>query len=608
MRSIDLLSPKAEDPGPPREDTWRLEDLYPDLEAWQAAFAEAEATLPEVEARRGRLSEGPDVVAEALGVYFAAVRRIRQVFSYASNGSNIDQRDAEGRARHQRTAMLFTKLASAAAWVEPELLALPEGQLRAWLAESPALSPYAVHLDDVLRKAPHTLGAEAEAVLAAAGDITHSAETIYGVFTHAEMPFEELRLSTGEAVRVDHAGYTRHRGGPVREDRAAVMGSFFECFRGYQGTIGTALNAQIQSDWFRARTRRYPSCVASALNGDNIPPAVYRTLVEGTNAQLPVLHRYLRLRARMLGLEGDLRYHDLYAPLVQLDRSYPIGAARDLALASAAPLGTDYVAALEAGLGSRWMDVHPRPGKQPGAYMSDAAYDVHPYVLMNYVDTWSSVSTLAHEWGHAMHSVLANAAQPFETARYTIFVAEVASTFNEMLLLDHALKGARDDQERLYFLGHAVEDLRQTFFRQAMFAEFELAIHEAVQAGEALTGDSLSARYLALLRHHHGHDEGVMIVDEHCAREWAVVGHFYYDFYVYQYATSLAAAAQFADRVLAGEESARDDYLDVLRAGGSRYPYELLREAGVDLATPAPYAALGARMSALLDEMEALLG
>ena len=483
----------------------------------------------------------------------------------------------------------------------------PRGQLRSWLAESPALAPYAFHLDNVLRKAAHTLGAEAEAVLAAAGDITHSAESIYSVFTHAELPFPEVRLSTGEDVRVDHAGYTRHRGGPVREDRALVMKTFLDTWQGYQGTIGTALNAQIQSNWFRARTRHYPSCLASALDGDNIPSNVYRTLVDGTNAQLPVLHRYLRLRSKMLGVEGDLRYHDLYAPLVELDRSYSIDAAKQLAITSAAPLGPDYVAALQGGLGSRWMDVFPRPGKQPGAYMSDAAYDVHPYVLMNYVDTWSSVSTLAHEWGHAMHSVLANAAQPFETARYTIFVAEVASTFNEMLLVDHALKGARDDQERLYYLGHAVEDLRTTFFRQAMFAEFELAIHEAVEAGGALTGDSLSARYLELLRRHHGHDEGVMIVDEQCGHEWAVVGHFYYDFYVYQYATSLAAAAQFADRVLSGDEAARVDYLNVLKAGGSRYPYELLREAGVDLATPAPYAALGARMSSLLDEMEVLL-
>jgi oligoendopeptidase F len=445
-------------------------------------------------------------------------------------------------------------------------------------------------------------------VLAAAGDITGSAASIYDVFKSAELPFPTITLSTGEDVKADYAGFMRHRGSAVREDRAAVMQAFFEAWRPFQGTIGTALNAQLQSDWFRARARRYPTCLASALDGDNIPPAVYRTLIEGTNAQLPVLHRYLRLRARMLGVEGDLRYHDLYAPLVDLDRTYPIDEGCRLTVASAAPLGEDYTRTLADALKARWMDVYPRPGKQTGAYMSDAAFDVHPYVLMNYVDNWSSVSTLAHEWGHAMHSVLANRAQPFHTARYTTFTAEVASTFNEMLLQDHVLKASKDDRERLCFLGHAVEDLRATFFRQAMFAEFELAIHEAAEAGEALTGDTFSERYLALLRKHHGHDEGVVTVDEHCAREWAYVSHFYYDFYVYQYATSLAAAAQFADEVLKGVEGARERYLGVLKAGGSAYAYDLLAGAGVDLATPAPYAALGARMSALLDEMEALLG
>ncbi len=609
MRPHEFHSPEsATDQSDRPEDTWRLEDIYPDVESWEAAFAAAEAEVATLGSHRGRLGEGPEVVAESLSAFFGVVRSVRRVYAFASNSANEDHRIGEGRARNKRASMLFTKLASATAWMEPELLALPEGQLRTWLAESPALAPYAFHLDNVLRKAPHTLGAEAEAVLAAAGDITRSAEDIYDVFKSAELPFPTATLTNGDEVRVDYAGFMRHRGSLVREDRATVMRSFYDAWQPFEGTIGTALNAQLQSDWFRARTRKHPNCLSSALNSDNIPEDVYRTLIAGTNEQLPVMHRYLKLRARMLGLEGDLRYHDLYAPLVSLERSYPIDAAKALCVESAAPLGDDYVSKLRSALGSRWMDVYPRQGKQTGAYMSDAAYDVHPYVLMNYVDTWTSVSTLAHEWGHAMHSVLANATQPFETARYTIFTAEVASTFNEMLLLDHALKTAKDDEERLYFLGHAVEDLRTTFFRQAMFAEFELAIHEAVERGEALTGEVFTERYLALLRKHHGHDEGVMIVDDHCGREWTYVSHFYYDFYVYQYATSLAAAAQFADQVISGGADARERYLAVLQAGGSAYAYDLLKEAGVDLATPAPYAALGARMSALMDRMEALLG
>lgn len=472
---------------------------------------------------------------------------------------------------------------------------------------SPLLVPYLHHLDNTLRKAAHTLGAEAEAVLAAAGDITSSPESIYSVFSNAELPWPTVTLEGGDDLKVDYGGFMKHRASAVRGDREQVMKAFHGAYGDFQATVGTALNAQLQSDWFRAKTRKYGSCLESALDGNNIPPAVYRTLVASTNEQLPVLHRYLGLRAKMLGLEGDLKYFDLYAPLVSLDREFPIDRACDLTIASASPLGAEYQAKLKDALGSRWMDVYPREGKISGAYMSDAAYDVHPYVLMNYVGTWSSVSTLAHEWGHAMHSVLANAAQPFETARYSIFTAEVASTFNEMLLLDHALKHAKDDQERLYFLGNAVEDLRTTFFRQAMFAEFELAIHEAVERGEALTGASFSAKYLELVRRYHGHDEGVMVVEEHVGLEWALVSHFYYDFYVYQYATSLAAAAQFAQRVLGNEEGAVEEYLGVLKAGGSQYAYDLLKGAGVDLATADPYAALGARMTMLMDEMEALL-
>ncbi len=612
MRPLELFDPDAAtdaatDAPPREEDSWRLTDIYPDFEAWELAFDAAEAMLPGLEAWKGRLAEGPAVVAEALAAYFTALREVKRVYAFASNGSNIDHRDAPGRARSARARMMFTKLHSATAWMEPELLALPEGTLAGWMETATELVPYAFRLDNTLRQAPHTLGDEAEAVLALSGDITGSAGAIYDVFKSAELPFPTITLADGSEAKADYAGFMRLRGSALREDRAAVMKGFFDAWQPFQGTLGTALNAQLQSDWFRARARRYPTCVASALDGDNIPPAVYRSLVDSTNEQLPVLHRYLRLRGRMLGLEGDLRYHDLYAPLVAIDRSYPIDVGCQLALESAAPLGEEYVATLGQALRSRWMDVYPRPGKQTGAYMSDAAFDVHPYVLMNYVDTWGSVSTLAHEWGHAMHSVLANAAQPFHTAKYTTFTAEVASTFNEMLLLDHALKTARDDQERLYFLGNAVEDLRTTFFRQAMFAEFELAIHEAVERGEALTGDTFSERYLALLRRYHGHDEGVVLVDDHCAREWAYVSHFYYDFYVYQYATSLAAAAQFADEVLSGADEARERYLGVLKAGGSAYPHDLLAGAGVDLATAAPYRALGARMSALLDEMEALL-
>jgi oligoendopeptidase F len=362
----------------------------------------------------------------------------------------------------------------------------------------------------------------------------------------------------------------------------------------------------VKRDLFHARVRRYPSTLAAALDGDRIPEAVYRTLIAEANRGLPVLHRYFRLRARMLGLE-QLRYHDIYPPLVATDRSFGIEEAKSIVLDSAGVLGRPAVEVFERGFGGDWMDVYPREGKRPGAYMNGHVYDVHPFVLMNFNGNYESVSTLAHEWGHALHSQLANQSQEFVNAGYSIFTAEVASTFQEALLLDRMLADSDSRDERIFFLGYALENLRGTFFRQTMFAEYELAIHEAVERGEALSGDRLTEMYGELLRRYHGHAQGVVEIDDAYAVEWAYIPHFYYEFYVYQYATSVAASALLAERVLADEADAVDDYLDLLRAGGSDYAYELMKRSGVDLATPEPYRALLRRMEGIMDEIEALL-
>jgi oligoendopeptidase F len=334
--------------------------------------------------------------------------------------------------------------------------------------------------------------------------------------------------------------------------------------------------------------------------------AVLDTLIAQTNASLPTLHRYFRLRARMLGV-SQLHYYDIYPPLVKGDFKIPYAEGRKLVLEAVAPLGKDYVATLAYGLDHRWMDLYPRPRKQSGAHMDAYAYDVHPYVLMNYNDDYESVSTIAHEWGHAMHSYLDDKTQPFVTSQYAIFVAEIASTFNENLLLRHVLQTAKSGDERLYYLGSALEQLRATFFRQAMFAEFEREIHARVDKGESLTGDGFTKIYCDILKRYHGAGEGVVAIDDAYCVEWAYIPHFYSPFYVYQYATSIAASSLFAERVLAHEPGALDRYLGMLKAGGSDYPYALVKKAGVDLATPAPYQALVARMNAIMDEMEAIL-
>ena len=463
---------------------------------------------------------------------------------------------------------------------------------------------------DTLRQAGHTLSDESEEVLAATGSMRQGPERIYAMLSSSDLPFPSVTLSTGEEVRLDQAAYGRHRASPVREDRKLVFDAFWGAWRNYEATLGQTLETHVKSHVFEAKVRNFDSALDQALFGANIPPAVYRTLIEAAHRHLPSLHRYFRIRRRLLGVD-ELRYSDIYPPLVFSDRVYTLDEARGLALASAAPLGADYLTLLGEGLASCWTHVYPQPGKAPGAYMYGSVYDVHPYLLLNFNGAYDDVTTFVHEWGHAVHTMLATRANPYETAGYATFTAEVASTTNEVLLQEHLLTRDLSDEERLFYLGSALEGIRGTFFRQVMFAEFELAIHELVERDEALSGARLSELYERLVRQYHGSDEGVLSYDTDYAIEWAFIPHFYRNFYVFQYATSIAGGTMFADRLLTGDgtsqEAARRDYLAVLSAGGSDYAYDLLRNAGIDLATDAPYDALIARMNRVMDDIEAIL-
>ena len=352
--------------------------------------------------------------------------------------------------------------------------------------------------------------------------------------------------------------------------------------------------------------RKYPDSLSRSLDNNNLPRAVYDALIKSSNENLPTLHRYFRLRARMLGVP-EMRYYDIYPPLVSGGREYPIDEGIRMMLEAVKPLGDAYVAAMRKGLADRWMDVYPRPRKLAGAHMAGDAYDVHPFLLINYTNNYESVTAIVHEWGHAMHTYLSNKAQPFATAGYAIFVAEIASTLNEALLLDYALKTATSDDERLLYLGSALEGLRATFFRQAMFSEFEQKAHAIVDGGEPVTGEKLTRIYGEILRRYHGDAQGVVKIDDLYAIEWAYIPHFYGAFYVFQYATSIAASSLFADAILEGKPGARERYLKLISSGASDYPYELVKAAGVDLATKEPYEALSKRMNRIMDEIEAIL-
>ena len=457
-------------------------------------------------------------------------------------------------------------------------------------------------MDNILRKAPHTLDAKSEDLVAQFSLSSDTAESTYTILSSSDMPWPKVTLSDGSTPTLDQSAYTRYRGVANRADRKLVMDAFFGQYKKFENTFGATLYGQMKVDSVNAKVHLYPDVISERVDDGPVPIAVYDTLIAQVNATLPTLHRYFRMRAMMLGVI-DLHYYDIYPPLVSAERKYSLDEAKALTLAAVAPLGAEYVSAMSNGFDNRWMDAYPRPRKLPGAHMNPGAYDVHPYVLMNYNDDYESVSTLAHEWGHALHSVLAMKAQPYVSANYPIFIAEIASTFNEALLLNHVLKVAKSDDERLLVLGSALENLRGTYYRQAMFAEFERVVHAKVDNGEAVSGAALSTIYGEILRRYHG---DAVTIDEVDTMEWANIPHFYGAFYVYQYATSIAASSLFADSVLKNEPGARDRYLGLLRAGGSDDPYDLVKKAGVDLASPAPYRSIAARMDRIMDEIEAI--
>jgi len=588
------------------EDRWNLADIYPSVKAWADDAARLEAQLKEFAACRGRLGESARRFKTCLDTQADFTKRHARLEVYASELLAEDTGSPENLELNEKARILGTKREEATSFMKPEILRLGKARLERFYAREKSLALYRHPLDRILREAAHTLDAEGESIVAAFALSEEAAGSTHQILTNADLPWPTVRLADGKEVKLNQSAYTEYREAPNRDDRKKVFDAFFGTWKQFERTFGVIFHESLKKDAIYTKVRKYPDTLSRALDRERIPAAVYETLIAETNKNLPTLHRYFRLRAKLLRIAGEMRYYDIYPPLVSSARKYPIDEGKKMMLEAVKPLGERYVAAMAAGLENRWMDVYPRPRKLSGAHMDGSAYDVHPFVLMNYNDNYESVSGLVHEWGHAMHSYLSNTAQPFVTADYAIFVAEIASTFNEALLLEHVLKNAADDKERLLYLGSALENLRGTFFRQAMFAEFEREVHARVDRGEPLSGDRLTQIYGEILRRYHGDREGVVKIDDLYTVEWAYIPHFYRLFYVFQYATSIAASSLLADAVLKGEPGARERYLKLLSAGGSDYPYELVKAAGVDLASPAPYRAVVARMNRIMDEIEAI--
>jgi oligoendopeptidase F len=585
---------------------WDLTHLYPGEDAWRAAKNAIEAEIALLKPFAGRLGTDASVLADALELVTRLSKEFSRAYVYASMMSDTDTRVAKYQGLQQEMTQLGAAMAAEAAFIEPELLAIGREHVAALIAAEPRLAPYRMYLDDLQRRAEHTLSDAEERLLASAGVMASAPSNTYGIFSDADFPYPTVTLSDGKSVRLDSSAYSLYRAVPNRQDRETVMSSFFRSLGGYRGTFGSTLNGQVQIDIFYARARKYPRTLEAALDGANIPTSVYTRLVDGVNRHLPTFHRYLGLRQRMLGVD-QLHYYDLYAPLVaSVDLNYSIEEAQRIILESLAPLGEEYLAGARRSFTERWIDWHPTDGKRAGAYSNGGAYDVHPYMLLNYNGKYNDMSTVTHELGHTMHSFFSNRDQPYPTASYSIFVAEVASTFNEALLIEFMLKTITDPAVRLSLLGNYLEGIKSTVYRQTQFAEFELRMHAAAEQGEPLTGESLDALYADITRKYYGHDQGICIVDDYVAHEWAFIPHFYRNFYVYQYATSFTAAEALAEKVIAGDTAATQRFLTFLGSGGSKYPIDLLKDAGVDMTTDEPLELTISKMDRVMAEVEAL--
>ncbi len=613
LLALSVLAPNAvhaqerDRAGVPDHYKWNLADLYPSDEAWRSAKNAVVKDIPRLAVFKGTLGQSAQKLADALDAVNRVAKDFQRVAVYAGLISDQDTRVSQYQGMQQEIQQVGATFGETVAYVEPEILKIDKATLEGWVAKDARLKSYAHYLDDIQRRRAHTLSDAEEKLMASSSLVNSQPSSIYNIFSNADFPYPSVTLSDGKTVKLDASGFELARRAASREDRKKVMSTFFNELGKYRGTFGATLNGQVQSDEFVAGARHYENALESSLDGANIPPSVYTKLVEGVNQGLPTFHRYLQLRRKMLKLP-DLHYYDLYAPLVATaDLNFTPEETQKNVLAALEPLGPAYTTAIKKAFNERWIDLMPTEGKKSGAYSNGAAYDVHPYMLINYNGKYADMTTVAHELGHTMQSYLSNSAQPFHLANYPIFVAEVASTFNEALLIDYMLRTIKDPDTRLSLLGNYLENIKGTVFRQTQFAEFELRIHEMAEKGEPITGEALDKAYLEIVRKYYGHDKQVCIVDDEVQHEWAFIPHFYLDFYVFQYATSFTASAALSEKVLEGDPAATKRYLEFLSAGGSKYPIDLLKDAGVDMTTGEPLRLTLQKMNRVMDEMDRIL-
>jgi oligoendopeptidase F len=585
---------------------WDLTDIYKSDADWRAAKDAIAVRLDEVTKFRGTLTSSAANLLKCMEFNTELSREAYKLFSYASMSSDLDTRDMKYTGMKQELEQMFSDFFAKAAFIEPEILTADWNLIDGFIKSEPGLAPYRIGLDNLFRIKKHTLSEPEERIMALSGMTGGVASSVYNTFSNAEMPNPEVVLSDGEKVVVTKAEYSKYRASANRADREIVFNAFWNNYAKFKASYGEMLYGNVKGHWFNAKARNYGSSLEAALYPNNIPVEVYHALIDNVNRSLPAFHRYLEIKKRMMGVD-TLKYLDLYAPVVKdVDLKYNYEEASKIILEALKPMGEDYVAVVKKAIDERWIDVYPTPGKQSGAY-SGGIYDVHPFIKLNYVGLYDDVGTMAHELGHTMHSYLSNKTQPFPIAGYQTFIAEVASTFNEVLLFSYMTKNITDDDVRLSLLMDWLDGLKGTLFRQTQFAEFELKIHDAVEKGMPLTGDTFTGMYMDILKAYYGHDKGICYIDDYIGTEWAFIPHFYMNFYVFQYSTSLTASISLAEKVMSGDKTALDKYIQLLSSGGSDYPIELLKKAGVDMTTSDPFDKTIESMNKVMDEIEKIL-
>ncbi len=566
-----------------QEYKWRMEDMYPATDAWEADYQKVADSIPMLKSFEGTLGNSAEQLLKMQEAYDEISILVEKLHVYANQKLHENTANAFYQGLTGRMQVLGVQLMEATAYIEPEILAIPEAQLKDMLG-SECLAKYRVYFERILRQKEHVLSSEMEAVLAGVREVSEGASDIFMMFNNADIKFPTIRDENGNPVEITHGKYGSLIESKDRTVREAAFKGMYESYGKFINTIAAMYRANVKQETFFAKTRKYPSSLAAALDQSAIPTSVYDNLIETVHSFLPALQKYIAIRKEKLGVE-ELHMYDLYVPLIgDVDKKIPYEEAKRIVLEGLKPLGADYQALLQEGFDNGWIDVYENEGKRSGAY-SWGAYGIHPYVLLNYQDNLHNVFTLAHEMGHALHSYHSDAAQDYIYAGYKIFVAEVASTCNEALLIHHMLEESKDEAEKAYLLNHFLEQFRTTLFRQTMFAEFEKLAHGKAEAGETLTAEVLCDMYYELNKLYFGED---MVVDQEIAMEWARIPHFYNAFYVYQYATGFSAAIAISSKILAGEPGIVEKYKKFLSGGSSLDCIDLLKLCDVDMTSKQP--------------------